>query len=244
MILMYRIFNVILDPFVLEKLLNVPFSTPKEAFYLELGILPIGVIIKARRVNFLHHLANLDQSEMLYKFFKMQWEHPVKSDWTEQTRQDLLEFDIPVSLNFLQSKSKYVFKNLVKSKVKCFELKKLLEEKATKSKLKDLEYTELKIQEYLHLKSITKEQAVVLFKFRTRMCPFEDNFKGGKLTTLCPFCKGHIDSQSESFTCTKMKEMITIEGNYSDIFGDHFQNDVIKTLQSIFNFREEYRKLI
>ena len=36
-----------LDLTLLRKLLNVPYSTPKEAFYLELGILPIGVIIKA-----------------------------------------------------------------------------------------------------------------------------------------------------------------------------------------------------
>ena len=36
-----------LDLTLLRKLLNVPYSTPSEAFYLELGILPIGVIIKA-----------------------------------------------------------------------------------------------------------------------------------------------------------------------------------------------------
>ena len=34
-----------LDLTLLRKLLKVPFSTPSEAFYLELGIIPIGVII-------------------------------------------------------------------------------------------------------------------------------------------------------------------------------------------------------
>ena len=58
-----------LDRMLLRKILKVPISTPQESFYLELGILPIGVIIKARRINYLHYLVKRNQSEMLYKFF-------------------------------------------------------------------------------------------------------------------------------------------------------------------------------
>ena len=43
-----------LDKTLLRKVLGVPGSTPSEAFYLELGILPVGTIIKARRLNYLH----------------------------------------------------------------------------------------------------------------------------------------------------------------------------------------------
>ena len=90
---------------------------------------------------------------------------------------------------------------------------------------------------------MTKEQAIVLFKFRTRMCPFEDNFKGSKTTTVCPFCNGHPDSQKESFNCEKMKEMIIVKGNYCDIFGVNFSKELVQTLHNIYYFREEYRKL-
>ena len=44
-----------LDRILLRKILQVPVSTPKEAYYLELGILPIGVIVKARRINYYYH---------------------------------------------------------------------------------------------------------------------------------------------------------------------------------------------
>ena len=40
-----------LDRMFFTKLLGVPGSTPCEAFYLELGVLPISVIIKAMRLN-------------------------------------------------------------------------------------------------------------------------------------------------------------------------------------------------
>ena len=47
-----------LDRLLLRKILAVPFSTPQEAFYLELGIVPISVVIKIRRLQYLHNLVN------------------------------------------------------------------------------------------------------------------------------------------------------------------------------------------
>jgi hypothetical protein len=57
-----------LDRILLRKFLKVPISTPQESFYLELGILPLGVIVKARRINYLHYLLTKGENEMLYKF--------------------------------------------------------------------------------------------------------------------------------------------------------------------------------
>ena len=44
------------DKLLLRTILKVPGSTPVEAFFLELGIIPINVIIKARRLNYLYYL--------------------------------------------------------------------------------------------------------------------------------------------------------------------------------------------
>ena len=72
------------------------------------------------------------------------------------------------------------------------------------------------------------------------MTPFGDNFKAGK---QCPFCLNHPDSQENGFLCTKLNQLIDIKGNYSDIFGNHFPEDLVKTLFDMYNFREEHRKL-
>ena len=67
-----------LDKLFLRKLLSVPISTPSEAFYLELGILPIGRVIKARRINYLHAILTSDKQGKLYNFFITQWNSPTK----------------------------------------------------------------------------------------------------------------------------------------------------------------------
>ena len=102
-----------LDRLLLRKILQAPISTPKESYYLELGLIPIGEIIKARRIQYLHHLVTRDESEMLYQFFATQWTTPTRGDWTETVRENMDEFGIPVDFNFLQSKTKEVFKQLV-----------------------------------------------------------------------------------------------------------------------------------
>ena len=52
-----------LDLTLLRQVFQVPVSTPKEAFFLELGILPIGIIIKARRIIYFHYLVKTNESE-------------------------------------------------------------------------------------------------------------------------------------------------------------------------------------
>ena len=65
------------DKLLLRKLLNTPVSTPSEGMQLELGILSINTVIKARRINFLHYLLNTSENEMLSKVFRSQLVQPV-----------------------------------------------------------------------------------------------------------------------------------------------------------------------
>ena len=192
---------------------------------------------KARRINFLHHLANLNREEMEYKFFKCQWDHPSPNDWTEQVKSDMAEVGLPVSLEFLTSNSEKVFKQLVKKKIKLYEFSNLMQER--KSKTINLTYTHLEMQPYLHLENMSKNEAVILFKFRTRMAPFGENFMGRQLSSNCPLCFTHVDSQEESFNCVALRKLVTIRGKYCDIFSNKFSEDLVKTLYNIYNFWKE-----
>ena len=86
-------------------------------------------------------------------------------------------------------------------------------------------------------------QARAMFKFRVRMASFGQNFKGGQAFIKCPFCDNHVDGQEESWNFPKMKQIMDIQGDYIDIFGNTFSQEVIKTVQNLYTFREEYRKL-
>ena len=233
------------DLTLLRILFEVPHTVPTAALFLETGCLSIGTLIKCRRVNFLHYMVNLDDSDMLSEFFNTQWQHEVKNDWTSDVKKNLEEFGIPQNLDYLKGKSKESFNSLVKKKAREFEFNRLLNIKVTraKSKMKNISYSEFKLQEYLELKTMTASQAKAWFKFRVRMAPFGENFRGGENTVPCPLCKLHPDGQAESFHCADMKKLVNIRGQYEDIFNDKATPELIQTVYSLYNFREEYRKM-
>ena len=54
------------DKMLLRRIIAAPDSTCIESLYLELRVIPIQVVSKARRVNYLHYLVNQDKDNMLY----------------------------------------------------------------------------------------------------------------------------------------------------------------------------------
>ena len=64
------------DKLFSRKLLGVPKSTPIESFYLELGAIPVGIILKARREDYLYSILGKEETGMLYSFFITQWNSP------------------------------------------------------------------------------------------------------------------------------------------------------------------------
>ena len=226
-----------IDNILLRSIFEVPRSAPIISLYLESGCVRIRNILKARRLNFLHHLVKLDKEEMLFKFFKAQWDHPCPQDWTIQVKRDMKEIGFPTSLEFVKSKSKDVFKDLVKSKIKALEFANLME--ARMSKTENLKYHDLSMQKYLELKTMSKKEAIILYKFRTRMAPFGENFRSGKTVTNCPLCLSHTDSQENSFICPTLNRLLSINGNYQDIFSENIPYQLVKTLYNIYSYRKE-----
>ena len=81
-----------IDKILLRRILEAPDSACIESLYLELGLIPLHIILKARRINYLHYLTTLSENEMLHKVFMAQWRYPVKVDWTLKVKQNLEDF--------------------------------------------------------------------------------------------------------------------------------------------------------
>ena len=105
--------------------------------------------------------------------------------------------------------------------------------------MKNLTYEELKIQKYLTNKNTTVEEKITLFKWRTRMENFVENFKGGKSDVVCKICKSHVDSQTESFNCPEIRKTFCIEADYKDIFSDSPSLNTVKTVDKISKLRKK-----
>ena len=50
------------DKMLIRKILDAPISSCIESLYLELDIIPIHILLKARRINYFHYLVNLKES--------------------------------------------------------------------------------------------------------------------------------------------------------------------------------------
>ena len=99
-----------LDILLLRRILNSPSSTPKESYYLELGISPPSILIKSKRINYLHYLLKKRSSEMLSMFFNAQRRNPCKGDWINSVKQDLVDFGIAFDTENIINTSKQSFK--------------------------------------------------------------------------------------------------------------------------------------
>ena len=91
-------------------------------------------------------------------------------DWIEQVRDDLAELGIQEDIPFIESKSQYCFKRIVKTKIKEFILDLLNDRKFRHTKMDNLVSTELQIQDYLVSEIFSVEQKRIVFLFSTMTC--------------------------------------------------------------------------
>ena len=228
----------VVDKILLRTILGAPVSSCVESLYLELGVIPIHILLKARRIVFFHYLVNLDPEEMLYKFFETQSKYPSKDDWALTVRNDLKDFGIPENVEFSKSKSVNSFKGLVKIKTKEYTMKYLLGLKADHTKMDNLVYSKLKMQGYLKSADIPAHEAKNLFRYRVRSANFKENVGDKYTNKVCPLCTVHLDTQTHSMECFKVKEEISVEGKYNDIFKEKVPSNISKTLLKITKLRE------
>ena len=228
------------DKLLLRRILAAPSSACIESLYLELGLTPIRVNIMARRATYLHYLVNLNKEEMLFQVFNAQWNHPVKDDWTVQVKKDLQDLEIDMTLEEMRKKSKNSFKRMVKVKAKEFALDYLQKLKEKHTKMDNLQYLDLKLQNYLKDDAISVMEARNLYRYRTRVANFKENFKNShqSCAIACPLCMVQPDSQPHCMQCPVIKSKIDVQGNYSDIFLEDIPSEISKTLLKISEMRE------
>ena len=211
------------DRNLLKRILELPDSTPDISLYLELGIEPIRFLIKAKRIIFLHHILNRPDEEMMLKVLKAQTNKPVKGDWFSTVCNDIEEFEIENTIEEIQNMTENEVKRKVKIAMKITAFKFLNIEKNRKSKILNLKYSELKIQNYFTTNKFKSKRKIIIFKARTRMLNVFHNF-GQKIK--CPLCKIGEDDQKHlleciilKFTCPQILNNTDIK--FTDIFSDN-----------------------
>ena len=190
-----------------------------------------------------HYLATRKQSDMLFKVFNLQWNNPGSGDWAVQVRGDLSDFNMGDSLDELRRQSHAQFKQLVKRKAQEFEFSRLMKLKLKhESKMGNLNYSKLDMQNYLYSGNLDKTSAQTIFRYRVRMADYGENFRGPNGPRMCPICGLHLDNQVLSFyNCQEIRTKILVKGEYSDIFKPTIPIDLVNTLVNIDKLRENLK---
>jgi hypothetical protein len=137
------------DEILLTKVLDCDSNTSNAVKYLDLGILPIRYEIMRRKLSFFQYILLEDKNSMIHQVLKATSENSVKNDFDFACKKYLRLLDINISFEEIAEMSKWSFKKLLKEKTNMAAFKYLTSEQSKQSKICNIVYSKLDIQEYL-----------------------------------------------------------------------------------------------
>ena len=105
--------------------------------------------------------------------------------------------------------------------------------------MKKLEYKKFAIQEYLKRKDMKLEHQRTIYKYRTRMADYGENYREGRGSVNCPLCGLHLDSQELIFQCPMTETIINHGGHIEDIYKEKITNQTITQIIQVDGYRRQ-----
>ena len=219
------------DSHFLKLLLDGHSKCPTVFQHLETGTLKLRHILMINRLMYHHHIVNQNDEETIKKVYNKQKEEAVKGDWIKLIEKDFSFIGKEMDENKIKETSKSAYKKWIKREVKKAAFESYLKERNALSKIKDVQYSELKIQDYLKDKMFNRSERKLLYALRSKCYNAKQNFKSlYKNNMNCRFGCMENESQEHILTqCTPVSGDSCIQ--YSDIF-----ENVTKQKQSIKQF--------
>ena len=177
------------DNILLKKILELPSSTPAAFVHLELGTLPIRYVIMTRRLLFLQYILKEKGDSLIHSFLVAQMEDTKKGDWWETVQNDIMEIELNLSLSEIKMMSAESFKDLVKTNISKAALLWLNMEKQRSKKTGNIQYSDLKLQEYFKSDNLIIKQMKLLTHLRGRMVKVRANYSRMYDTIFCLLCE-------------------------------------------------------
>ena len=231
------------DEALLRGLLSAHSKTPLEALHLETNCLPVRYILKSRRLMYLHTILQKDSTELVRKVYEAQKADPSPGDFCELVSDDCRAIGLNMSNSDIAKLTKQKFKDIVKAKVRNAALQFLNQLKLKHSKMDQLKYDKLEVQQYLTSPLFNNESRTLLLRLRTRTVNgIRADFRGLYADISCPLGCGHDDTLANILTCTVLRSHHTsAHVSQSDIrFEDIFSLDIRKQKE----VTELYRQLL
>ena len=230
--------NRIMDN-IIKRILMVPQSTPREALYIETGLLDPEAIRLKNRVLMEHRITNGNSQRMK----ELITNNTTTSKWAEETKKakEQLEIDERDVKG-----EKTTVKNRITNRVKDWFKAKIEKESNEKSKIQHLlegltGWEPQKRARYMN--KLTRQQASTIFKARTRMLPVKNNYRNKYRNHTCRACGELVETQKHVLEDC---EVLHIVGEYKvynkEIFSDN-PNKLRTTATNIQNLMDQLNNI-
>ena len=207
--------NRILDN-ILKRILMVPTTTPREALYIETGLLDIEATIQKNTVNTENRIRK-GQNKYMQKIIKIDQKGSWKKHNDEiKQKSGIQEDDMEQKRNRTKGKVHEKIANAFKNRIES--------SGEDKSKVKHLiegkgEWKPNRRQKYMS--RLTRMEVSVIFKARTRMLDVKDNFRNKYRDDICRKCRVEKETQKHVLDeCPGIHETDMSRVAKEDIFSD------------------------
>ena len=186
--------NQMLDK-IIRRVLMTPDATPREALYIETGMLDVEATIDLKRLYMMARL-NRERSALMHKFLS----NP-QCKWMKKTKETMEKYNIyswelagmdedKIFLNrMIAERVRTQFQNRMSNRVEG--MSKLTHFMEGKGEWKPEEPA-------VYMNKLTRKQASVIFKTRTRMIKVKSNYKNGYTDLKCRACKDMPETQQHA----------------------------------------------
>jgi hypothetical protein len=212
-----------IDQSLLRGILKAHAKTPRQFLYLELGAVPLRWIIMQRRLNYQKTIIDRAENELIKKVYNAQKQNSVRGDFVRLVQKDWDQLGIHMNETHIAIMSKAEYKRYIKSNVRAAAFKDLKMKQATLTKINNIQYEKLQIQDYLISGELTNKEANTIAAIRSKCVRgIKSNFKKMFKDTMCPLKCGQEDSQKHLLECpistsTRVVSMEQINGSYADM---------------------------
>ena len=174
--------------------------------FLELGFVPFRQLIQKRRILFLHYILNESKDSLIYRFLQCQLLNRKKKEWITQVLTDIQDLKLDLNLEDLKTLKKSKLKTMLNCAVKGKAFLDLEDKKKSHSKV--VKHAKLEIKRYLKANKmkINQDEAITIFKMRSRISNVKVNFRGKYESFQCDVCEEEDENQEHLMKCKEIKK--------------------------------------
>ena len=170
-------------------------------------------------------ILNLNENELVHKFFIAQSLRPSKNDWALQIQTDMNDIGLVMSKDEIRKITKDKFQSIVQARIKVCVKEYFLKIQSKQSKTSHLKISDcISPAEYLSSNRLSVPEIRTLFRLRSRTV----NVKGNQSSSFrnnmsCRTCFSVDETQEHIFHCTAIRSKVNFlkldSVNYQMIFG-------------------------